>query len=280
MNETGLKPHSAERRSFLRSSAATGLLLLKPETVFGSAANSAVEVGVIGCGGRGAFIGEVFIEHTGARVVALADAFGDRVDATARALKLSTPRQYVGLNGYRDLIGSKVDVVVVTSPPYFHPEQVEAAVAAGKQVFLAKPVAVDVPGCRSILASGEKAKGRLNFWIDWPARGRAVFREAAARIHRGDIGKLVLGHVYYHAPQNTRRAKAGMPADEARLRDWYFDKVLSGDIIVEQNVHPLDTSNWYIQAHPIQANGTGGGKRGHRYRRLLESLPGQLLVPE
>jgi myo-inositol 2-dehydrogenase / D-chiro-inositol 1-dehydrogenase len=262
MRNQNWTPQPAERRDFLRASAASGLLLLRPETVFGSAANSAFTVGIIGCGGRGTFIGELFAEHAGARVVALADAFRDRTESAAKSLRLSSPRQYAGLDAYRELLASDVDVAVVTSPPYFHPEQVDAAVAAGKQVFLAKPVAVDVPGCRSILASGEKAKGRLNFWIDWPARGRDAFREAAARIHRGDIGTPVLGHVYYHAPQNTRRAEPGMSAGEARLRDWYFDRALSGDIIVEQNVHPLDTTNWYLRAHPVQAMGTGGGRAG------------------
>jgi myo-inositol 2-dehydrogenase / D-chiro-inositol 1-dehydrogenase len=262
MHEQDRTPQASQRRSFLLSGGAGGILLLKPETVFGSAANSAFTVGIIGCGGRGNFIGELFIEHAGARVVALSDAFRDRMEATATNLRLNSPRQYAGLGGYRELLASDVDVAVVTSPPYFHPEQVAAAVAAGKQVFLAKPVAVDVPGCRSILASGERARGKLNFWIDWPARARDAFREAAARIHRGDIGKPILGHVYYHAPLSPRRSKPGMTGDEARLRDWHYDRALSGDIIVEQNVHPLDTANWYLRAHPVAAMGTGGGRAG------------------
>lgn len=254
--------HQTARRKFLHSGAAGGLLLLKPETVFGTQANSALEVGIVGCGGRGNFIGEVFIEYGGARVVALADAFRDRTEATVEKLKLKSPRQYVGLDGYRELVASRLDVVAVMSPPYFHPEQVEAAVAASKHVFLAKPVAVDVPGCRSIVASGERAKGKLSFFIDWPARGRPVFQEAAARIHRGDIGQLVLGHVYYHCPASKPRSQPGALGEEARLRNWHFDRVLSGDIIVEQNIHALDTTNWYAQGHPLKAIGTGGGKAG------------------
>ncbi|MCL4402064.1 MAG: Gfo/Idh/MocA family oxidoreductase [Acidobacteria bacterium] len=250
------------RRTFLQTSGAAGVLLLKPETVFGTQANSALAVGIIGCGGRGNFIGGLFMEYGGARVVALADAFRDRAEAAAKNLKLNSPRQYVGLNAYRELVASNLDVVAVDSPPYFHPEHVEAAVAASKHVFLAKPVAVDVPGCRSIAASGEKATGKVSFFIDWPARARPPFQEAAARIHRGDIGELLLGHVYYHCAASAPRGKPGVSADEARLRDWQYDRVLSGDIIVEQNVHPLDTANWYAQAHPVKAIGTGGGRAG------------------
>jgi predicted dehydrogenase len=51
-----------------------------------------------------------------------------------------------------------------------------------------------------------------------------------------------------------------MPAAEARLRDWVFDKVLSGDVIVEQHIHVLDVADWYLQAPPLKAFGTGGRK--------------------
>ncbi|MCL4402057.1 MAG: Gfo/Idh/MocA family oxidoreductase [Acidobacteria bacterium] len=247
-----------ERRGFLKGSAA-GVLLLKPETVFGSQANSALEVGIIGCGGRGNFIAGLFMEHTGSRIVALADPFRDRMEATVRNLKLTAvPRQYAGLNGYRELLASRPDAVAILSPPYFHPEQAEAALSAGRHIYLAKPVAVDVPGCRSIAQTGEKAKGRVSFLVDWQSRVRPVFQEAVARVHNGAIGKLVFGQVYFHTGRLTPKSKPGMPAGEARLRDWVFDKVLSGDIIVEQAVHCLDAGNWYARAHPLKARGTGG----------------------
>ncbi|HET8549036.1 MAG TPA: Gfo/Idh/MocA family oxidoreductase [Bryobacteraceae bacterium] len=245
------------RRAFLGSTAA---LVLKPETVFGSQANSAIEVGIIGCGGRGGFIGGFFKEFTGARIVGLHDPFADRIEGVRTRLAAPDAKAYVGLEAYKDLVASKLDAVAVLSPPYFHPEQVAAVVGAGKHVFIAKPVAVDVPGCKSILASGEKARGKLSFLIDFQTRAQAPFQEAAARIHRGEIGAPVLGHVYYHASRLNPQAKPGMPETEARLRNWVFDKVLSGDIIVEQNVHVLDMANWYLQAHPISAFGTGGRK--------------------
>ena len=245
------------RREFL---GAAGVLILKPHTVFGTQAGSALEIGIIGCGGRGIFIGGFFQEYTGARIVALHDPFADRLETIQQKLKLSGPRLYRGLEGYRDLVASRLDAVVIESPPYFHPEQVEAAVAAGKHVFLAKPVAVDVSGCLRIREAGRRARGKLSFLVDFQTRAQAAFQEAARRVHEGAIGTLVMGHVYYHTGRLRQQSRPGMPPDEARLRDWVFDKVLSGDIIVEQHIHVLDVANWYTRAHPLRAFGTGGRK--------------------
>lgn len=249
----------AGRRQFLRSSAA-GFLLLKPDTVFGSQANSAVEIGIVGCGGRGNWIAPFFVEFTGSRVVALADPFHDRLESTRQNLKVDPSRLYGDLDGYQQLAASKLDAVIIESPPYFHPEQVEAAVAAGKHVFLAKPAAVDVTGCQRIIASGEKARGKLSFLVDFQTRAQPVFQEAAQRVHRGEIGAPVMGHVFYHTGRLRRQDKPGMSADEARLRNWTFDKALSGDVIVEQHIHVLDVANWYLQGRPVRACGTGGRK--------------------
>ena len=248
----------AGRRAFLKSSStAAGFLLLKPETVFGTQANSAVEVGILGVGGRGEWIGDFFTQ-SGGRVVALADAFHDRLETGRARFKVEPPRLYRGLKSYQELVASKLDAVVVETPPYFHPEQVAAAVDAGKHVFLAKPVAVDVPGCRSILESGLKAKGKVSFLVDFQTRAQPAFREAAARVHRGDIGTPVVGHVFYHGSGGDPTPRPGWSRDEARLRLWPRDRVLSGDIIVEQNIHALDVANWYLQGHPTKASGMGG----------------------
>lgn len=247
------------RRGFLQS-AGTGLMLLRPETVFGTQANSAIEFGLIGCGGRGTWIGTSFQEYTGARLVALADAFQDRLDATIQRLKVPSARLYKGLNGYKELVTSQLDVVVIESPPYCHPEQAAAAIDAGKHVYVAKPVAVDVAGCKSIAASGEKAKGKLSFFVDFQFRAREVFRELAARVHGGDIGSPVVGQVYYHTGRLGRRDKPGDSPAVARLRNWVFDQALSGDIIVEQNIHALDAGCWFLNGHPLKAYGTGGRK--------------------
>lgn len=232
------------------------MLIVRPETAFGSQANSALEIGVIGCGGRGIYIGDFFIQHTGARVVALADPLPDRIQSLSSTLKLSAPRTYAGLQGYRDLVNSRLDAVVIESPPYFHPDHAEAAVAAGRHVFLAKPIAVDVPGCNSLAETGRKAQGKLSFVVDFQTRARPAFQEAAVRLHRGDIGRPVLGHVYYHGDTLSTEHVAGDSPLQDRLRNWNFNRKLSGDIIVEQNIHVLDVAVWYMQSHPTEAFGS------------------------
>jgi predicted dehydrogenase len=251
---------STERRAFLQRSTAAGLLILKPETVFGSAANSTVEVGIIGCGGRGRWIADHFTNTGRAHIVAIADPFQDRLDAMQLKYPVAPGRAYKGLNGYVELVASNVDAVAIESPPYFHPEQALAAVRARKHVYLAKPVAVDAPGCATIMTAANEAKCSVSFLVDFQTRIRPVFMEAAKRVQRGDIGRPVLAHVYYHANRLQPQTRQGASAGENRLRNWCFDKALSGDIIVEQNIHVIDLANWFLEEHPVEAVGTCGRK--------------------
>jgi predicted dehydrogenase len=238
----------------------TGLLVLKPETVFGTQANSAIEIGLVGCGGRGNMIGGLFRELTGARIAALHDVYADRLEFTKKNLKSPDARLYKGYEAYKDLAASKLDAVVIESPPYCHPERVAASVSAGKHVYLAKPVAVDVAGCKSILASGEKAKGKVSFLVDFQFRAHPAVIECAERIHRGDIGVPVVAHVFYHTGRLRPKSLPGDSPESARLRNWVFDKALSGDILVEQNIHALDCGCWFLNGRPEKAYGTGGRK--------------------
>ena len=257
MNQKTDQQGGIVRREFL-ASAGSGLLLLKPETVFGSQANSALEMGLIGCGLRGTYDAVQFKEYTGARFVALDDAFQDPIDQVRQRLKVPDARQYHGFNGYKELLASRVDAVLIASPPYFHPEHAAAAVDAGKHVFLAKPVAVDVPGTKWIAATGKKAEGKVSFLVDFWSEGDLTFQDCAAHVKQGDIGTPVVVQAYYHSPRLPPRDKPGMSASEARLRNWVFDKTISGDIIIEQNVHVLADVRWFLGAVPLKACGTGG----------------------
>jgi predicted dehydrogenase len=250
---------TAARRTFLKT-AAGGVLILKPETVFGSQANSAVEVGMAGCGGRGNWIGPFFPEFAGARIVALADVIKDNLESTRVKFNVEESRAYYGPNAAKDLANSKVDAVVIETPTYYHAEQAEAAVAAGKHVYMAKPMAVDVPGCRSVLASAKQAQEKnLSYLVDFQTRAMPAYQEAAARVHRGDIGKVAFAQVIYYAGRPSRDKSApGMDAGLARMVNFYMDRVLGGDIIVEQNIHVIDVANWLIAGHPLKAHGTGG----------------------
>jgi myo-inositol 2-dehydrogenase/D-chiro-inositol 1-dehydrogenase len=249
------------RRHFMKGAAATaGFFMVSPHSITGTAANSAPQIGVVGCGGRGRFVARFFPEHTDAKIFAAADSFADRVEQIGRMFKLDKANLFQGLDGYKELLKLDVDAVVVTSPPYFHPEHVAAATAAKKHVYLAKPIAVDVPGCRSILSSGEAAEGKRSFLVDFQTRSQPYFIEAAKRVHEGAIGVPVCGQIFYQTGRLGPQDRPGMSPGEARLRNWVFDKILSGDIIVEQNIHVLDVSNWYLNSHPVKAYGTGGRK--------------------
>jgi predicted dehydrogenase len=248
-----------ERRSFLKTAGAT-VLALKPETVFGSQANSTVEVGIVGCGGRGNWIGPFFPEYAGARIVALADVQKANLDATAAKMQVDSSRTYHGPNAYKELAASKVDAVVIETPTLYHPEIAQAAVDAGKHVFMAKPVAVDVPGCRTVIAAGRAAmRKNLTYWVDFQTRSREVYQQVAERVHRGDVGKPALAQVFYYAGRPWKdKGQPGMDPDHRKMVNWFGDRVLSGDIIVEQNIHVIDVANWLLQSHPLKAHGTGG----------------------
>ena len=248
-----------DRRDFVKTAAA-GLLILKPATVFGSQANSAVEVGLIGCGGRGNWLAPFFPEYTGARIVALADVIQEHLDSTRNIWKVDSTRAYYGPEAYKELAHSKLDAVIIETPPIFHPLHAEEAVKAGKHVFCAKPIAVDVPGCQSFQASGKQAAQKnLSFWADFQTRAQEVYQEAAKRVHQGDIGKPAFAQVLYYAGRPVKdKGTPGMDPGERRVLNFFMDKAIGGDIIVEQNIHVIDVANWLLQGHPLKATGAGG----------------------
>ena len=169
-------------------------------------------------------------------------------------------RSYHGPDAAARLAASKLDAVVIETPTYFHAEQAKLAVEAGKHVYVAKPLAVDVPGCRSILASGQRAREKkLTYWVDFQSRAREVYQETAKRIHRGDIGKPALAQVFYYAGRPWKdKGAPGMDEGQRTMANWFGDRVLSGDIIVEQNIHVIDIANWFLGGAPVKAYGTGG----------------------
>jgi predicted dehydrogenase len=155
--------------------------------------------------------------------------------------------------------------MVIESPPYFHPEQAAAAVESGVHVFLAKPIAVDVPGCRSVETSGKKAtEKKLCFLVDFQTRTDPLYQEAVTRAQRGDIGRIVCGEATYIANIPWERQIPLLEADptdpERQLRAWGLSRALSGDVITEQNIHSIDVATWILDQAPVRAWGTGGQK--------------------
>ena len=257
------------RRRFIGSAAATtGLMFIKPALIRGTDANSTVRVGLLGCGGRGTEDASNLVETGGARVVALADMFQDQLD-TARAnfdrlqqakgfSAVDSSQLFVGPNAAHEIAASKeVDAIVVATPPFFHPQHLEAVVAAGKHVYLEKPVAVDVPGAKKVIEIGKRAEGKLSLDVGFQIRDCPPFVEMVRRIHSGALGKIACGEAYYLTGYIERPAWPNASSAEHLLRNWIYDRALSGDIIVEQNIHVIDICNWVLQAHPLKASATG-----------------------
>jgi myo-inositol 2-dehydrogenase/D-chiro-inositol 1-dehydrogenase len=257
---------SLTRRGFMAGAgaAAVSFAVMEPGLVRGSAANTKINLGLIGCGGRGTWIAKLFQQHGGYNLIAAADYFQDRVDEVGK-LGVPEANRYTGLKGYLKVL-DQVDAVAIISPPYFHPEQAAAAVAAGKHVYLAKPIAVDVPGCLSIEESGKKSRANKHgFLIDFQTRVDPFYKEALRRVHEEQaLGTFAFGEATYHAPDpftgKYKYLQSDPDAAENRLRAWGLDKVLSGDIITEQNIHTLDVMNWIMGEPPLWAVGTGGRK--------------------
>ena len=258
-----------DRRKFIGAAAATaGAMIIDPALVRGTAANSAIRVGLLGCGGRGTEDATNLID-AGARVVALADLFQDQLDAAhanfdkiqlAKGFAaLDRAQLFVGPSAYQQMAASKeVDAVVIATPPYYHPQHLEAIVASGKHVYLEKPVAVDVPGAMKVIDIGKRAEGKLSLDVGFQIRDCPPFVELVKRIHDGALGKIVCGEAHYLSGYIDRPSWPNASLTEKRLRNWVYDRVLSGDIIVEQNIHVIDICNWILKGHPLKATATGG----------------------
>ncbi|MDP8244783.1 MAG: Gfo/Idh/MocA family oxidoreductase [Candidatus Hinthialibacter antarcticus] len=260
------------RRNFLTTSAAStaSLMLVSSKTAFTATANSALRMGVIGCGGRGNHVSGVFIRNTNSQIIGLADFFQDRLESTQQGLgerllamdrkKIESSKLFAGMDGYKKLLEEDLDHVLITSPPYYHPLHLEAVVNAGKHVYCEKPVAVDVAGAKRVMEIGKKAHGKVSLMVGFQIRESPEYQEVQKRIQNGDIGDPVAGMVHYHSGRLGVKKLDNASEQEFRLRNWVFDQVLSGDIITEQNVHVIDVCNWFLDGHPVKAVGTGGRK--------------------
>ncbi|MBZ5516186.1 MAG: Gfo/Idh/MocA family oxidoreductase, partial [Acidobacteriia bacterium] len=264
--------HKIGRRDFLgTAAAAAGFMIVKPALVRGTAANSALQLGVLGCGGRGRAVATGFIDNTGTRVVALADLFADQLETAHKYFDdhqkakgyapLDASQLFQGPKAYEQIVTSKdVDAVLITTPPYFHPGHLEAVVAGGKHVYCEKPVAIDVPGAKRVIEIGKKSQGKLSLAVGFQIRQAPPYIELVRRIQNGALGRIGCGLAYYYCPHIDRPDWPNASPDEKRLRNWVWDRSLSGDIIVEQNVHVIDICNWALQGHPAKAAGASSRK--------------------
>ena len=261
-----------ERRSFLKTTASLGALtILKPDIVFGSRANSAIRVGVIGCGNRGTAVITSMSQNTDTNIIAIADLFEDKLQKAENTFNqlnaaknfpaLKKTNIYKGSKAFMRLLENKdVDAVLISTPAYAHVDIFEAAVNAGKHVYCEKPIAPDVDGCRRAEEIGEKLDGKLSMAIGFQIRHASPYVEMVKRIQRGDIGDIITVQLYYFSSGAEIHEVKNASYDEMRIRNHYHFRALCGDIILDQAIHMLDVCNWALNMHPIHAVGNGGTK--------------------
>lgn len=285
------------RRNFLHTAAAAtaAATIMSPRTAFGAEANSAIRLGIIGCGGRGTSVISSMVQNTDARIVAAADIFEDRLLAARENLnkvcrekghpEIEESHFFLGSQAYRKLLNlPDVDAVLISTPAFLHPEHLEAAVDAGKHVYCEKPIAVDVYGVERVRRAGKKATGKVSLAVGFQIRHATPYVEMVRRIQEGAIGDIVTIQAYYYAGAINITWRDDVPPAEARLRAWEWYRELSGDILVEQGVHVVDICNWALRTHPLRAVGSGGRKgrkdRGNVYSHYLVHFeyPGDVRV--
>lgn len=258
------------RRKFVKASAAaSGLLLLKSKTAFGYEANSAVRLGLLGCGNRGTTVANSFARYAGARVVALGDIFPDKLasgkahfdklNAGLGQAAIEDRLTFHGPEAFQQIAHSKdVDMVQISTPPWFHVQHLEAVVDAGKHVYCEKPVGVDVAQAKKALEIAGRVKGRLSVDVGFEVRSAPPIAAVIEKVKSGALGKIAAATGVYYAPAAKAKPFPGASEAEQRLRNWLWYRALSGDILVEQNIHIIDLCNWALGSHPLKAVATGG----------------------
>jgi predicted dehydrogenase len=260
-----------KRREFLATStlATAGILTLGGRALHAqetaatkpAAAVPKLKLGLIGCGHRGAWIGGLALRHGGYEIHAVADYFPDRAANVARRFKVPTERAFSGLSAFKRLLDTKPDAIALEVAPWFHSSMAVEAVNAGIHVYLAKPIAVDVPGTLAVEAAAKLATAKKQcFLVDFQTRTNPFYQEAMRRANTGVLGDLIFGEGIYHE-NGPHLGVRPIRTPEDRLRYWCNDYALSGDIILENNIHTLDVMSWaFGDKPPLQAFGSRGLK--------------------
>ena len=258
--------HTMNRRSFLTQMAATGAALtagplLKAQDPDATGKfDHKIKLGIVGCGGRGSWIANLFKQHGGYEFIAAADYFQQRSDKAGAALGVEKSKCFSGLSGYKRVIDSGVEAVVLETPPYFFPEHAQAAVGAGLHVYMAKPVAVDVPGVFKISELGKKATEKKRvFLVDYQMPTDPINIEVYNRIHQGALGNLQMVFSVGISGGSGISDPPFKDTIEDRLIDliWVNDDALGCGHIGNFDIHIIDTIIWTLGRRPVSAYSKG-----------------------
>ena len=272
------QPSKMKRRDFVKKTGfAAGGLMMAPSILSAKAyaeGDDTIKVGLIGCGGRGtgAALQAMSVKES-VKLVAMADAFQDRLESSYKQLQQEMPNYEIdtarmevpaehcfhGFDAYKQVI-DLCDVVLIATPPGFRPTHFEAAVNAGKHVFMEKPLAVDGPGVRKVLETAKLAKKKkLNVVVGLQRHYQKKYQKWVDLLQEGVIGDITSSRVYWNSGGVwVRPRKPGQTEMEYQMQNWYYFNWLCGDHINEQHIHNLDVGNWVKQAYPVRASGMGG----------------------
>jgi Predicted dehydrogenases and related proteins len=258
------------RRDFFKgpATAALGFSIVKPSALRAQA-NSALTVGLIGCGRRGTAISGIFAKNEFARIAYLCDIYDDQIAAASKIFSGAKPFKNID-----DMLGSDVDAVYIATPPYLHPEHFEKAVKSRKHIFMEKPAGVDPAGVRRVIAAAKTADPTKRITVDYQQRYGVDYRKAYEIVKSGELGRIVAIRAAWIG--GGLPVRQGHPASEEPIRNWLFYREKSGDIIVEQNCHNLDVVNWFMGTHPVKAMGYGGRQVRTNIGNIMDNLAATL----
>jgi len=247
-----MRASETTRRDLVKAAgaAAAAWTIIKPESVRGTPANSAVNVGLLGTGRRGSRVSQYFVQNPNSQMAALADIYDDQIEAAKKVIPAAEAKVY---RSAKALLDAEIDAVYIATPPYLHPEHFEMAVASGKHILMEKPVAVDPAGVRRVLEAAKKLKPGQTVIVDYQQRYGKDYREAFQRVANGELGHIGMVRSAWIGSDLPRRS--GHPRSEEKIRNWLFYSEHSGDIIVEQNCHNIDVVRWFTGVHPVSAMG-------------------------
>lgn len=243
------------RRKFA-SVSGIAAVALEPQVVSGSQANSAIKMGIIGCGNRGVGVGTLFARNDRVRFTAMCDVREEQMSKAAGPLKAEGAKRY---RDFRELLQSDVDAVMISTPVFLHPEHLEAAVLSGKHVYCEKPAGVDVAGCLRVMKAAERASAKQCVTVGFQCRYGPGYLKAEKLIQSNAIGTIKMARSNWIASTGIgKRKRERVAPEEEKLIYWGSWREYSGDFIVEQDVHGVDVLNWFLGGVPLKAFGTGG----------------------
>jgi predicted dehydrogenase len=224
----------------------------------GASPNSAVTVGVLGTGSRGTFVSTMMAKNTPARIVALCDLFDEKMEQATKSIGVENPKLY---KDFHQMLASDIDAIIIATPVFLHAEHFEAAVRAGKHIYIEKPASMDVEGCKRVMKAADGADRKLNITFGFQRRYAMVYQKAKQLADSGAIGPIQLGFARFIKSESAWNEKESVPppkTDKEKIVGWHEWKNLSGDLIVENNVHSIDVLNWFLGGRPVSAIGAGG----------------------